>query len=81
MRLRGVLLGVVVVAALTIVGLVMVLPFVGGYERYVVTGASMADAIPKGALIYDERVSVGSLRVGDTSTYAPPGPERLVTPR
>jgi signal peptidase I len=81
LRLRGVLFATVVVTALAIFALVMVVPVMGGYERYVVTGGSMTGAIPKGALIYDARVPVASLRVGDVITYAPPGTSRLVTHR
>ena len=55
-----------------------------GYERYVVTGASMSGSIERGSLLFSEKVPVRELRVGDVITYQPPARaagEGLVTHR
>jgi signal peptidase len=51
---------------------VMLVPAALGYQRYVVTGGSMTGAIGRGSIAFDRAVSVGSLKVGDVITYAPP---------
>jgi len=57
------LLGLVALAAL------MLVPPLAGYERYVITGGSMGDALPRGSIAYERRVPVERLRVGDVITY------------
>lgn len=70
--------------ALTSFAAAMVVAAALGYERYVVTGASMSGSIERGAMLFSERVPVEELRVGDVITYAPPeraGVNELVTHR
>ena len=55
-----------------------------GYERYVITGGSMGDAIERGSVLWAKKVPPADLRVGDVITYTPPrgsGPEGMVTHR
>lgn len=55
-----------------------------GYQRYVITGASMTGTFDRGSLLFSETVPVPELRVGDVITYTPPertGTEGLVTHR
>src|SRR4051794_10752366 len=78
-RLRTALL----VAALML-GALMLLPPLLGYERYVITGSSMSGTIERGAIVYAKPVPVGELAVGDVITYTPPrgaGPGGKVTHR
>jgi len=75
---RSAFLFVLVVAAAMVV-----LPL-AGYHRYVITGGSMGETIPKGSVIWAKEVLVEDLRNGDVITYRPPrgaGPEGLVTHR
>lgn len=60
-----------VVAAL-VLGAVMLVPPLAGYERYVVTGDSMGGTIGRGSIVYARAVPVEELRVGDVITYTPP---------
>jgi signal peptidase len=65
-------------------GALMLLPPLAGYERYVITGGSMGNTIPKGSIAYARAVPVSALRVGDVITYTPPagaGPGGKVTHR
>lgn len=67
-----------------VLGVLMLAPVVVGLDRYVITGASMGDAIPKGSIAYTRSVPVADLRVGDVITYSPPagsGPAGKVTHR
>ena len=48
---------------------------------YVITGASMTGAIPKGAIAFDRQVPVAELQVGDVITFRPPGVSGNVTHR
>lgn len=67
---------------LVALGAVMLVPPLLGYERYVIEGGSMGDALPRGSIAFAEPVPVGRLRVGDVITYRPPAaPARLVTHR
>lgn len=74
-------LGVVLTLTAGLVCVAMLLPPLLGYQRYVVNGGSMSPAIPRGSLVYDEEVTVASLRRGDVITYVPPGGKRPVTHR
>ncbi|HET6651827.1 MAG TPA: signal peptidase I [Nocardioides sp.] len=73
------------VIALVIVGsLAFMLPSLLGYERYVITGGSMAGTFEIGSVVFEEPVPVEDLRVGDVITYLPPaeaGIDNLVTHR
>lgn len=53
-------------------GAVMLIPAAFGLHRYVIVSGSMTGTYDRGSLVYDERVPVGELRVGDVITYAPP---------
>jgi signal peptidase I len=73
-----------VVAAGLLFGLVLVLPAMLGWQRYVIVSGSMTGTYDRGSLVLDEVVPVDSLKVGDVITYKPPagsGPEGLVTHR
>jgi signal peptidase len=77
-------LGTAGLLAALALGALMLLPPLAGYERYVITGGSMGDTIPKGSIVYDKPVPVAFLRVGDLVTYTPPagsGPGGRVTHR
>ena len=52
-----------------VLGVLMVAPAIAGYERYVVTGGSMGDAVPRGSIAYERSVPAARLRVGDVITY------------
>ncbi|WP_341927550.1 hypothetical protein [Nocardioides psychrotolerans] len=76
-----------VLLALGIVGpvtLLALLPTMFGLERYVVAGDSMSGGIERGSVVFERRVPVGDLRVGDVITYERPesaDSEGLVTHR
>jgi signal peptidase len=77
-------LGTAGLLAALALGALMLLPPLAGYQRYVITGGSMGDTIPKGSIVYDKPVPVAFLRVGDVITYTPPagsGPGGRVTHR
>ncbi|MEA2479977.1 MAG: signal peptidase [Thermoleophilaceae bacterium] len=77
-------LGWAALAAAFALGALMLLPPLAGYQRYVVTGGSMAGTIPRGSIVYARPVAVDRLRVGDVITYTPPpgaGPGGRVTHR
>jgi signal peptidase I len=70
-------------ALLLVAAAMLVLPL-AGYHRYVITGGSMGETIPKGSVIWAEEVPVANLREGDVITYRPPpgaGPRGMVTHR
>jgi signal peptidase len=62
-------------------GGLMLVPPLAGYERYVITGDSMAGSIDRGAIAYARVVPVDDLRKGDVITYTPPGRTGKVTHR
>ena len=71
------------VACLLLAGL-MILPWVFGYQRYVITSGSMTGTYDRGSVVFADVVPVSDLRVGDVITYTPPpgsGPDGLVTHR
>lgn len=82
-RLAGAVVNVVV--AVTMVGAVAwIVPTLLGYERYVITGGSMAGSIEKGSVVFSRPTPVADLAVGDVITYLPPpdsGVTTLVTHR
>ena len=76
--------GRVVLAACLLAAAGLLALALAGYERYVITGGSMGDAITRGSVIWAKAVPVADLRVGDVITYTPPrgaGPDGLVTHR
>ncbi len=62
-------LGAAGLAGLVALGALMLVPPLLGYERYVITGGSMGDAVPRGSIAYERRVPVDRLREGDVITY------------
>jgi signal peptidase len=63
---------VVVVAPVSMLAL---LPIGLGLERYVMTGDTMnagPDGIPPGAVVFERKVPLSDLRVGDVITFRPP---------
>ena len=70
-RLGGLLLNTVC-ALVSALALLFIVPAAFGLERYVIAGGSMTGSIPRGALVFEERVPVSDLRVGDVITYMPP---------
>ena len=76
--------GSAALAVALLLGALMLLPPLAGYERYVITGGSMSGTIERGAIVYGRPVPVSDLRVGDVITYEPPpgaGPRGKVTHR
>src|SRR3954453_400489 len=65
---------------LAIAVLILVPPLLG-YQRYVITGGSMGGVLPRGSIAYDEVVPTERIRVGDVITYRPPNGDRLLTHR
>jgi len=61
--------------------LLIVVPVVFHYERYVITGGSMEPTIHKGAVAFDKVVPVAELEVGDVITFVPPESSSPVTHR
>lgn len=61
-------------ALLAVFGLaaVMLVPAALGFQRYVITTGSMSGSYGPGSLVFDERVAVADLRVGDVITFRPP---------
>jgi signal peptidase len=50
----------------------MVIPWLLGFQRYVIVSGSMEPTIPVGSVVYDEIVPVEELAVGDIITFVPP---------
>ena len=83
-RRAGRALFALLVAAGLLFSLVLIAPGLLGWERYVIVSGSMTGTYDRGSLVFDEVVSVKSLKVGDVITYRPPrgaGPTGLVTHR
>jgi signal peptidase I len=67
--------------ALAALGLLMLVPALLGYQRYVIEGGSMGGGLPRGSIAYEEVVPTRQIRVGDVITYRPPGAASLRTHR
>jgi signal peptidase len=52
--------------------MLMLLPSLLGFHRYVIVSGSMEPAIPVGSVVYDKAVPVAELAVGDVITFMPP---------
>jgi signal peptidase I len=59
-------------AAALVGAMAMLIPAVLGYDRYVITGGSMAGTYDRGSVVFAKEVPTAELRVGDVITYAPP---------
>jgi signal peptidase len=71
-------------AAGVLLGALLVVPAVLGYQRYAIVSGSMTGTYDRGSVVYDQVVPVSDLKVGDVITYRPPpgsGPTGLVTHR
>jgi signal peptidase I len=82
--MRGKLIANSLLAVALLLAALMLLPPLFGYQRYVITGASMTGSIDKGSLLFSKKVPQSELKVGDVVTYQPPkgmGPQELVTHR
>ena len=71
-RLASKVLGPLALLAAFGLAAIMLVPAALGYQRYVITTGSMSGTHDAGSLIFDERVPVDDLRVGDVITYRPP---------
>lgn len=58
--------------AASVLALLMVVPALLGYERYVIVSGSMEPTLPVGCVVYDEVVPVDDIEVGDVITFVPP---------
>jgi signal peptidase len=71
-------------AAGVLLGALLVVPALFGYQRYAIVSGSMTGTYDRGSVVFDQVVPVADLRVGDVITYRPPagaGPNHLVTHR
>src|SRR5436190_18121667 len=60
--------------------LLMLLPTVLGFHRYVLVSGSMEPTIPTGSVVYDKDIPVGDLKVGDVFTFVPPAEYDITSP-
>jgi signal peptidase I len=56
----------------TVLAVLMVVPSLLGYQRYVIISGSMEPTLPVGSVVYDEVVPVDDIVVGDIITFVPP---------
>lgn len=68
-------------AALAAYCLLLVVPGLLGFQRYVLTGGSMEPTLHRGSLVFDRVTPVDRLAVGDVITYLPPGHSRPLSHR
>src|SRR4051812_39375380 len=71
-------------AAGLLLGALLVLPSLAGWQRYVIVSGSMTGTYDRGAVVFDQVVPVSTLEGGDVITYRPPadsGTDHLVTHR
>jgi signal peptidase len=72
---------VLATAALAAYCLLLVVPSLLGFQRYVLTGGSMEPTLHRGSLVFDRVTDVQDLGVGDVITYVPPGMSRPLSHR
>jgi signal peptidase len=72
---------VLATAALAAYCLLLVVPSLLGFQRYVLTGGSMEPSLHRGSLVFDRVTPVEDLAVGDVITYVPPGASRPLSHR
>ena len=75
------LFGGLLSAVALLLALVVLVPALLGYQRYVITSGSMTGTYDRGSLVFDRVVPTASLRAGDVITFRPPGHAGLVTHR
>ena len=71
-------------AAGMLLGALLVLPALAGYQRYVIVSGSMTGTYDRGSVVFDRVVPTSRLEAGDVITYRPPadsGIDHLVTHR
>jgi signal peptidase len=71
-------------AAGLLLGALMVLPALAGYQRYVIVSGSMTGTYDRGSVVFDRVVPTPELETGDVITYRPPagsGIDHLITHR
>jgi signal peptidase len=71
-------------AAGLLLGALMVLPALAGYQRYVIVSGSMTGTYDRGSVVFDRVVPTRELKVGAAITYRPPassGVDHLITHR
>jgi signal peptidase len=73
--------GAVVTAAAVLLALVVLVPALLGFQRYVITSGSMTGTYDRGSLVFDRVVPTALLQAGDAITFRPPGHAGLVTHR
>ena len=74
-------LGGLALGAALVVALVVLVPALLGFQRYVITSGSMTGTYDRGSVVFDRVVPTASLRPGDVITFQPPGHAGLVTHR
>jgi signal peptidase len=71
-------------AAGMLLGALLILPALAGYQRYVIVSGSMTGTYDRGSVVFDRVVPTSALHTGDVITYRPPadsGIDHLVTHR
>ena len=71
-------------AAGMLLGALLVLPALAGYQRYVIVSGSMTGTYDRGSVVFDRVVPTSRLAAGDVITYRPPaasGVDHLITHR
>jgi signal peptidase len=71
-------------AAGMLLGALLVVPALAGYQRYVIVSGSMTGTYDRGSVVFDHVVPTSALKVGDVITYRPPGDsgvDHLITHR
>ena len=64
-----------VIGLLAPVTLLAIVPTMFGLERYIVSDP-LGDDLARGTMVFERRVPIGDLEVGDLVTYAPRHPRR-----
>jgi signal peptidase I len=62
-------------------GLLILVPALLGYQRYVIVSGSMTGTYDRGSVVFDRVVPTADLRKGDVITFQPPAHAGLVTHR
>jgi signal peptidase len=70
-RARGIALNCVFVAMIASV-LIMLVPALLGFQRYVILTGSMTGTYDRGSIVFDHPIPTADLKVGDPITYSPP---------
>lgn len=60
---------IILIVVLAILALVMIVPKIMGYDEYAMAKKSMEPTIKAGAMVFDKKVDLEKLEVGDIITY------------